>query len=129
MSSELNRGGLDLASSVLASMVPGGVTQQEEVQIREAAAKIVKAYEIGVKQGSQQPVTASTDAPQPDTAKLLQLVLDLTDPGCCSFDHHGGCQEHGYLTLSPGEKCPHQEAKDTLSKFWPEGYEALGVGK
>lgn len=24
----------------------------------------------------------------------------------CRFDHHGGCQAHGYLSLEPGERCP-----------------------
>jgi hypothetical protein len=48
-----------------------------------------------------------------------QLVRDLADPEQCSFDHHGGCQAHGYLSLQPGEKCPQQEAKDWLSRNKP----------
>ena len=47
-------------------------------------------------------------------AQLRQLVRDMTDPGKCWFDHHGGCQEHGYLDLKPGELCPHTEAKQLL---------------
>ncbi|MGP5689755.1 hypothetical protein [Glutamicibacter ardleyensis] len=47
-------------------------------------------------------------------AQLSQLVRDMTDPGACWFDHHGGCQEHGYLDLKPGEQCPHTEAKQLL---------------
>ncbi|GAA2941174.1 hypothetical protein ACFO7V_16695 [Glutamicibacter bergerei] len=47
-------------------------------------------------------------------AQLRQLVRDMTDPGACWFDHHGGCQEHGYLDLKPGELCPHTEAKQLL---------------
>ncbi|HJX77308.1 hypothetical protein [Glutamicibacter sp.] len=47
-------------------------------------------------------------------AQLRQLVRDMTDPGACWFDHHGGCQEHGYLDLKPGEQCPHTEAKQLL---------------
>ena len=47
-------------------------------------------------------------------AHLRQLVRDMTDPGKCWFDHHGGCQEHGYLDLKPGELCPHAEAKQLL---------------
>lgn len=46
--------------------------------------------------------------------QLAQLVRDLTDPDPCYFDHHGGCQAHGYLSLRPGEKCPHAEAKELL---------------
>lgn len=37
---------------------------------------------------------------------LLQLLEDLRDPDECSFDHHGGCQAHGYLSLEHGERCP-----------------------
>lgn len=47
-------------------------------------------------------------------AQLRQLVRDMTDPGACWFDHRGGCQEHGYLDLEPGELCPHAEAKQLL---------------
>lgn len=45
---------------------------------------------------------------------VFELLASLIDPGDCNFDHHGGCQEHGYLGLQPGEKCPHQAAKDLL---------------
>ncbi len=44
----------------------------------------------------------------------LNLICDLTDRDDCWLDHHGGCQAHGYLSLEPGEMCPHQEAKDLL---------------
>lgn len=47
-------------------------------------------------------------------AQMRQLIRDMTDPGKCWFDHHGGCQEHGYLDLKPGELCPHAEAKQLL---------------
>lgn len=48
--------------------------------------------------------------------RLADLVRDLADPDPCSFDHHGGCQAHGYLDLKPGEKCPHAEAKELLGE-------------
>jgi len=41
-----------------------------------------------------------------------RLIGELTEHDECSFDHHGGCQAHGYLALSPGSKCPQQDAKD-----------------
>lgn len=44
--------------------------------------------------------------------KAAQLIADLTDPEDCSFDHHGGCQAHGYLSLQPGETCPQHDAKE-----------------
>lgn len=46
----------------------------------------------------------------------LRLIRDLTDADDCWFDHHGGCQAHGYLSLEPGEKCPHAKAKELLAK-------------
>jgi hypothetical protein len=47
---------------------------------------------------------------------LLKLLNDLVANGDdCSFDHNGGCQAHGYLNLSGGEQCPHQEAKEVLA--------------
>lgn len=42
---------------------------------------------------------------------LLQELID-TEP--CWFDHHGGCQSHGYLDLKPGEICPQQQLKGLL---------------
>jgi hypothetical protein len=47
---------------------------------------------------------------------IAQLVRDLVDPDDCWFDHHGGCQAHGYLSLQPGEMCPQAEAKAWLAK-------------
>lgn len=44
-----------------------------------------------------------------------ELLESLVDDGDCWFDHHGGCQEHGYLSLEPGEVCPQQQIKDMLS--------------
>jgi len=41
-----------------------------------------------------------------------RLIRELTDPEDCQFDHHGGCQAHGYLSLGPGEVCPQLEAKE-----------------
>ena len=46
---------------------------------------------------------------------LLNLIRDLVDGDDCWFDHHGGCQAHGCLSLEPGEKCPHQEGKEILT--------------
>lgn len=44
------------------------------------------------------------------------LIGELTEHDECSFDHHGGCQAHGYLELSPGAKCPQQDAKDWTAR-------------
>ena len=52
-----------------------------------------------------------------DLALALRLLDAHTWPPeqvPCRFDHHGGCQEHGFLSLEPGEKCPNQEAHELL---------------
>lgn len=50
-----------------------------------------------------------------DTATAL--LRDLVDADDCWFDHHGGCQAHGYLSLEPGERCPQAEAKELLARI------------
>lgn len=50
-------------------------------------------------------------------AEAVELIRDLVDPDACWFDHHGGCQAHGYLSLEPGEICPQQQAKDFLERI------------
>jgi hypothetical protein len=48
----------------------------------------------------------------------VDLLESLVDSGNCWYDHHGGCQEHGYISLQPGELCPHYEAKQILAKHY-----------
>ncbi|MCE0510608.1 hypothetical protein LVJ59_16285 [Microbacterium sp. KKR3/1] len=67
-------------------------------------------------------VQAERDAEEPSD-QIMTLILDLTDPDDCSFDHHGGCQAHGYLSLKPGELCPQAEAKERLAGWVPAGQE------
>ncbi len=55
--------------------------------------------------------------PDPTVPQLMRLIRDLVDADPCWFDHHGGCQAHGYLSLEPGEKCPHAEAKEILAAY------------
>lgn len=45
-----------------------------------------------------------------------RLLHALVDPDDCDFDHHGGCQMHGQLSIEPGELCPHEEAKRWLAR-------------
>lgn len=42
------------------------------------------------------------------------LLEELIDPDPCWFDHHGGCQAHGFLDSTPGELCPVEQAKRLL---------------
>lgn len=53
---------------------------------------------------------------QNHVAPLLNLIRDLTDRDECWYDHNGGCQAHGYLSLGPTEACPHAEAKEILAR-------------
>lgn len=52
---------------------------------------------------------------RPEAERIYRLIRDLADPEPCSFDHHGGCQAHGYLDLKPGELCPQYDAKVWLA--------------
>lgn len=56
------------------------------------------------------------EAKQEALESVRSLIQDLTtnDDDPCQFDHRGGCQAHGYLTLEPGEMCPQEEAKRWL---------------
>lgn len=55
------------------------------------------------------PEDYETDPPSPPTSLVVlpsDLALSLVDEDGCVFDHYGGCQSHGYLSLQPGETCP-----------------------
>lgn len=41
----------------------------------------------------------------------LDLLESLVEDEDCRFDHDGGCQAHGYLSLEPGEVCPQEDLK------------------
>lgn len=65
------------------------------------------AYADGLEQG-----LAARPAPTPvGTGDAVALLASLVDPGECWFDHHGGCQAHGFLDLGPGEVCPNEAAR------------------
>lgn len=59
---------------------------------------------------------AERDSAVREAAALRALLRDMVDPDDCWFDHHGGCQAHGYLSLEPGELCPQAEAKALLAE-------------
>lgn len=81
---------------------------------------MTECFLAGGTQGSAilklEPKTAGRPLTDPDdlvaTRGLLESLLD-EDP--CWFDHHGGCQGHGYLSLQPGEVCPQAELKTLLA--------------
>ena len=48
-----------------------------------------------------------------DRIEELETLIGLLahdDP--CWFDHHGGCQAHGFLELQHGERCPVSRAQE-----------------
>lgn len=66
----------------------------------------------------QRHLTASLD---PDALEYLKALTDsLVDDDDCWFDHHGGCQAHGYLSLEAGEVCPQAELKDLVDRLKEE---------
>lgn len=66
------------------------------------------------------PDTDDAHAMVAELIELRQLVADFIDPDDCWFDHRGGCQAHGYLSLERGQMCPHMEAK-RLRAAWGSG--------
>jgi hypothetical protein len=51
---------------------------------------------------------------QEQVHQLLGLLDCVHDDDSCWFDHHGGCQAHGFLDLKSGEVCPQREIGEVL---------------
>lgn len=62
---------------------------------------------------------AELDGFQLQAEGAIELLADLADPDSCHYDHHGGCQAHGYLSLANGEQCPHSLARAFLAAARP----------
>lgn len=84
-----------------------------ELTDEEKAEQIREGWE-GVPQRVEEDLAHLRDEYGAQLDVAYRLIRDLIDEDACWFDHHGGCQAHGYLSLEPGEKCPHQEAKELL---------------
>lgn len=55
-----------------------------------------------------------------DVTELAEMLDAHTHPPSedpCVFDHHGGCQAHGFLSLKPGELCPTARAHALLVRL------------
>ncbi len=67
-------------------------------------------------------IAANDVPPTPDVMVPvhLELLESFVDSDECWFDHHGGCQAHGYLYLKPGEKCPQFELKALIAAAYGE---------
>lgn len=57
----------------------------------------------------------AAEAQPADREQLLTLIADLASDDECEYDRRGGCQTHSYLSLRPGELCPHAEARELLA--------------
>lgn len=57
----------------------------------------------------------------------LRLLGEFVDPDDCWFDHAGGCQAHGFISLTEGERCPNAEARDLLAGLSGRTDEAKGM--
>lgn len=102
--------GDDIGPTALGAVIPS---------ILAANLPVSSVHIIEIRRGypTETPTPGTTPGLAPD---LRRLISDLTDADPCHFDHHGGCQAHGYLSLEPGELCPHAEAKQLLNDN-PEG--------
>lgn len=66
---------------------------------------------------SEKKAAAVSMQAQAEVWSLRRLIRELTDPDPCDFDHKGGCQAHGYLTLKPGQTCPQYDAQQIVKKY------------
>ena len=67
---------------------------------------------------AQDALAEQLEARKEDTDEILQLRIllkDLVDDDPCTFDHHGYCQAHGWM--STDSLCPHARAKYYLAKW------------
>lgn len=86
--------------------------------IRDGRSVALARFSHGVvEQSLEWRMAAAIDEQQKALKKCYALIRDFVDDEDCWFDHHGGCQAHGYLSLKPGELCPHAEAKALLAKL------------
>lgn len=51
-----------------------------------------------------------------------EIIGALFDENECRYDHHGYCQEHGWLDES---ECPHSRARKWLIKYRPDLWKAF----
>lgn len=57
---------------------------------------------------------AAADAADDHVRIPMDLLESFVDEDECWFDHHGGCQAHGYISLTQGDECPQHELKRRL---------------
>ena len=65
--------------------------------------------------GENSEANAHLIAAAPD---MYEALKDIVDPNDCNVDHHGHCQEHGWMGTG---LCPHFRAKLALAKAKGKG--------
>jgi hypothetical protein len=77
----------------------------------EQARNTARAYPPGTYVGQLAQAVVDQHA---EIDALKRLLSELVDPDPCWFDHNGGCQAHGFISLQPGKTCPHADVKALL---------------
>ena len=85
------------------------------VALRKRAQELIDDVQlIGAQDMTAYGLAAAFELVERDVVQPLRdLLAQLVDTEPCWFDHDG-CQAHGFLSLEPGEKCPHAQAKELL---------------
>ena len=75
------------------------------------------------------PLRGFTIVPTALVEEAADLIDSIRSDEPCWFDQHGGCQEHGYLGLRHGERCPQGQAPETVARLRSYCVPADGSGK
>ncbi|HET7128956.1 MAG TPA: hypothetical protein VFJ93_07770 [Gaiellaceae bacterium] len=61
-------------------------------------------------------VLGTIDRQERQIADLREALEPFIDDEPCRFDHHGGCQTHGFLNIEPGDVCGMVFARRVLAE-------------
>jgi hypothetical protein len=83
----------------------------------DVATKLRRAHAMGSSNYRDASSTTLYSEGALEIHRLIVLLEEITDSEECWFDHHGGCQAHGFLGLQPGELCPVRDAQQTIRAY------------
>lgn len=115
---DLARAAIEAAAPIIADHALRTATrEQHEEMIHRVTEDAINQAKPGLlalmEQQADQAITQRTEAIQAaERGPLLALIRDLMDAEECWYDHHGGCQAHGW-GASEG-RCPHARARELL---------------